>query len=139
MTRSSRIMWRSRMKFIILITCDLILLYACNCSVSMVLCYNSVCALTCRWCSIQYVALCAFICSGYVQGMSDMLAPILYVVDNEVDAFWCFAGLMDRMVSISSSLLSDTNIHTHVVIIRWSILSLLKTTLKQGLRSCALW
>ena len=36
---------------------------------------------------------------GYVQGMSDMLAPILYVVDNEVDAFWCFAGLMERMVS----------------------------------------
>ena len=35
---------------------------------------------------------------GYVQGMSDLLAPILYVVDNEVDAFWCFAGLMERMV-----------------------------------------
>ena len=31
--------------------------------------------------------------------MSDMLAPILYVVDNEVDAFWCFAGLMEQMVS----------------------------------------
>ena len=29
-----------------------------------------------------------------------MLAPILYVVDNEVDAFWCFAGLMERMVSV---------------------------------------
>jgi len=36
---------------------------------------------------------------GYVQGMSDMLAPILYVMDNEVDAFWCFAGLMEQMVS----------------------------------------
>ena len=32
--------------------------------------------------------------------MSDMLAPILYVVDNEVDAFWCFVGLMEQMVSI---------------------------------------
>ena len=28
-----------------------------------------------------------------------MLAPILYVVDDEVDAFWCFVGLMERMVS----------------------------------------
>ena len=38
---------------------------------------------------------------GYAQKMSDMLAPILYVVDNEVDVFWCFSGLMERMVSIN--------------------------------------
>ena len=30
--------------------------------------------------------------------MSDLLAPILYVLDNEVDAFWCFAAYMDRVV-----------------------------------------
>ena len=35
---------------------------------------------------------------GYVQGMSDLLSPILVVMENEVDAFWCFAGLMERMV-----------------------------------------
>uniref|UniRef100_A0A7N4Q1E3 TBC1 domain family member 17 n=1 Tax=Sarcophilus harrisii TaxID=9305 RepID=A0A7N4Q1E3_SARHA len=29
---------------------------------------------------------------GYVQGMSDLLSPILYVTQNEVDAFWCFCG-----------------------------------------------
>ncbi|CAF0933163.1 unnamed protein product [Didymodactylos carnosus] len=34
---------------------------------------------------------------GYVQGMNDLLSPILIVMDNEVDAFWCFVGLMDRM------------------------------------------
>ena len=29
--------------------------------------------------------------------MSDLLAPILYVMQNEVDAFWCFVGYMDRV------------------------------------------
>ncbi|XP_025051799.1 TBC1 domain family member 17 isoform X2 [Alligator sinensis] len=32
---------------------------------------------------------------GYVQGMSDLLSPVLYVTQNEVDAFWCFSGFMD--------------------------------------------
>ncbi len=35
---------------------------------------------------------------GYVQGMSDLLSPILFLMKNEVDAFWCFVGFMDRMV-----------------------------------------
>jgi hypothetical protein len=34
---------------------------------------------------------------GYVQGMSDLLAPILFVIDNEVDAFWCFVAYMERV------------------------------------------
>ncbi|XP_040837539.1 TBC1 domain family member 15 isoform X7 [Ochotona curzoniae] len=34
---------------------------------------------------------------GYVQGMSDLLSPLLYVMENEVDAFWCFAAYMDQM------------------------------------------
>ncbi len=36
-------------------------------------------------------------CLGYVQGMNDLLSPILIVMENEVDAFWCFVGLMERM------------------------------------------
>ena len=31
--------------------------------------------------------------------MSDLLSPLLYVMENEVDAFWCFASYMDQMVS----------------------------------------
>ncbi|KAL7990057.1 hypothetical protein Chor_012723 [Crotalus horridus] len=32
---------------------------------------------------------------GYVQGMSDLLSPILYITQNEVDAFWCFCSFME--------------------------------------------
>ena len=38
--------------------------------------------------------------TGYVQGMSDLLSPILVIMENEVDAFWCFAGFMELVVSI---------------------------------------
>ena len=31
--------------------------------------------------------------------MSDILSPVLAVMENEVDAFWCFVGLMNRVVS----------------------------------------
>ncbi|XP_053308128.1 TBC1 domain family member 17 [Spea bombifrons] len=34
---------------------------------------------------------------GYVQGMSDLLSPILFVTQNEVDAFWCFVGFMEMV------------------------------------------
>jgi len=30
--------------------------------------------------------------------MADLLAPILAVMDDEVDSFWCFVGFMERMV-----------------------------------------
>lgn len=36
---------------------------------------------------------------GYVQGMSDLLSPILCLMDNEVESFWCFVGFMDKVVS----------------------------------------
>lgn len=34
---------------------------------------------------------------GYVQGMSDLLAPILYVTQHEATAFWCFVGYMNMV------------------------------------------
>lgn len=33
----------------------------------------------------------------HVQGMSDLLSPILYVMEDESESFWCFAALMERM------------------------------------------
>jgi hypothetical protein len=34
---------------------------------------------------------------GAFQGMSDFLAPILYVMEDESESFWCFASLMERL------------------------------------------
>lgn len=44
---------------------------------------------------------------GYVQGMSDLLAPLLFITQNEVESFWCLTGFMELVVRrhrISSSL-----------------------------------
>ena len=35
---------------------------------------------------------------GYVQGMSDLLAPIYAIMQDDAIAFWAFVGFMDRMV-----------------------------------------
>lgn len=40
-----------------------------------------------------------FIGAGYVQGMSDLLSPILFVTQNEVESFWCLTGFMELVVS----------------------------------------
>ena len=39
---------------------------------------------------------------GYTQGMSDLLAPVLEEVQKEVDSYWCFEGLMQRTIFVSS-------------------------------------
>uniref|UniRef100_A0A8D3DM58 TBC1 domain family member 15 n=1 Tax=Scophthalmus maximus TaxID=52904 RepID=A0A8D3DM58_SCOMX len=32
---------------------------------------------------------------GYVQGMSDLLSPLLFITQNEVESFWCLTGFME--------------------------------------------
>ncbi|XP_062388123.1 TBC1 domain family member 16 [Sardina pilchardus] len=39
---------------------------------------------------------------GYCQGMSDLVAPLLSEVQDESDTFWCFVGLMENTIFISS-------------------------------------
>ncbi|KAJ9548570.1 hypothetical protein OSB04_021113 [Centaurea solstitialis] len=34
---------------------------------------------------------------GYCQGMSDLLSPILFTMEDESEAFWCFVSLMERL------------------------------------------
>ncbi len=34
---------------------------------------------------------------GYCQGMGDLASPILVVMQDEVEAYWCFASLMETM------------------------------------------
>ncbi|KAK1269838.1 hypothetical protein QJS04_geneDACA006420 [Acorus gramineus] len=34
---------------------------------------------------------------GYCQGMSDLLSPILFVMEDESEAFWSFVALMERL------------------------------------------
>jgi Rab-GTPase-TBC domain len=42
---------------------------------------------------------------GYVQGMSDLLAPIYAVMQDDAVAFWGFVKFMERMVCLVTSLL----------------------------------
>ncbi len=49
---------------------------------------------------MNYAAYCPTM--GYNQGMSDLLAPILTLIQNESDTFWCFVGLMNRTIFIST-------------------------------------
>lgn len=39
--------------------------------------------------------------SNCKQGMSDLAAPLLVVMEEEVEAFWCFQMVMDQVISLS--------------------------------------
>ncbi|XP_040291055.1 TBC1 domain family member 16 isoform X1 [Bufo bufo] len=49
---------------------------------------------------LNYAVYCPGV--GYSQGMSDLVAPLLTEVLDESDTFWCFVGLMQNTIFISS-------------------------------------
>ncbi|XP_053594980.1 TBC1 domain family member 16 [Microplitis demolitor] len=53
---------------------------------------------------------------GYTQGMSDLLAPLLAELNSEIDAFWCFAGLMQRSVAVCTP--TDTDMDKNLCYLR---------------------
>lgn len=84
---------------------------------------------------------------GYVQGMSDLLAPLYAVMQDDAVAFWAFVGFMDRMVgshqvqnafskgciliSSRSETSSETSLacdHSSLLWITWSNLWILSCT-----------
>ncbi|XP_020707779.2 TBC1 domain family member 16 [Athalia rosae] len=53
---------------------------------------------------------------GYTQGMSDLLAPLLAELNSEAEAFWCFAGLMQRSVAVCTP--TDTDMDRNLCYLR---------------------
>merc|ERR1711904_123074 len=53
---------------------------------------------------------------GYCQGMSDLLAPLLYTIPDEGDCFWCFVGLMAK--SEKSFERDQSGMHTQLLALR---------------------
>lgn len=53
---------------------------------------------------------------GYTQGMSDLLSPLLVELNCEIDAFWCFAGLMQRSITVCTP--TDTDMDRNLCYLR---------------------
>lgn len=43
--------------------------------------------------------------------MSDLLSPILFVVRDEAEAFWCFVGFMNQVVSARPAVMPTLSLH----------------------------
>ena len=78
---------------------------------------------------MHYHASCT---AGYVQGMTDLLAPILMVVGTEVEAFWCFASYMKRMVGF---LLFEPALLPHTLDVESQRNNFINITMSDGLAS----
>ncbi|NXH40555.1 TBC16 protein, partial [Dicaeum eximium] len=69
---------------------------------------------------------------GYSQGMSDLVAPLLAEVLDESDTFWCFVGLMQNTIFISSP--RDEDMEKQLLYLR-ELLRLMHPRFHQHLRA----
>lgn len=49
---------------------------------------------------INFFLRAVFLITSLLTGMSDLCSPIIVLIENEADAFWCFERLMRRVVCI---------------------------------------
>ncbi|XP_056639097.1 TBC1 domain family member 15 [Diorhabda sublineata] len=81
---------------------------------------------------------------GYVQGMSDLLSPILMLLDNEVDSFWCFVGFMNKVsrnFDIDQAGMKDqlNNLHTLLAFVNPQLANYLDTHDSGNMFFCFRW
>ncbi|CAG9822523.1 unnamed protein product [Phaedon cochleariae] len=81
---------------------------------------------------------------GYVQGMSDLLSPILQLLEDEVDSFWCFVGFMNKMsrnFDIDQAGMKDQlgNLHTLLAFINPQLANYLDTHDSGNMFFCFRW
>ena len=51
-------------------------------------------------CNAAVESVARLMCShACLQGMSDLAAPLVFIMRDEAEAFWCFAALMERLQS----------------------------------------
>ena len=71
--------------------------------------------------------------TSYTQGMSDLLSPLLIEIQEESNVFWCFVGLMQRTIFISSP--SDNEMEKQLFYLR-ELLRILLPDFYAHLLSC---
>nr|XP_039261328.1 TBC1 domain family member 16-like [Styela clava]XP_039261329.1 TBC1 domain family member 16-like [Styela clava] len=71
--------------------------------------------------------------TGYTQGMSDLLAPLLIELNEEAETFWCFVGLMQRTIFISSP--KDDDMEKQLLYLR-ELLRLMQPEFYEHLKTC---
>ncbi|XP_039116849.1 TBC1 domain family member 15-like isoform X2 [Dioscorea cayenensis subsp. rotundata] len=71
---------------------------------------------------------------GYCQGMSDLCSPIIMLVENEADAFWCFEHLMRRLRGNFKCTSSSIGVRSQLTILA-SIVKTIDPALHQHLES----
>ncbi|VEN63150.1 unnamed protein product [Callosobruchus maculatus] len=81
---------------------------------------------------------------GYVQGMSDLLSPILQLIGDEVDSFWCFVGFMNRVIrnfDIDQAGMKEqlSNLHTLLAFVNPELATYLDTHDSGNMFFCFRW